>query len=70
MKQRTAYNPACDADQYGKVDMVDIQLSAGVWTGAGVWGVSGSAGAAPGATPVGASNNQAFPVWARFGELS
>ena len=33
----TAYDPACDADHDGDVDIFDIQLTAGHWNQAGTW---------------------------------
>ena len=62
------YDPACDVNQDGIVDIVDIQLAAGhwnhagVWTGGDFWSLLGNAGTNPAANFVGTSDNQPLVV--------
>ena len=57
------YDPACDADHDGDVDIFDIQLAAGHWGHAGPWSsgswdLTGNAATAPGTHFVGTTDNQ------------
>jgi len=62
------YDPACDVDHDGDVDIFDIQLTAGhwnrngVWTGGDYWSLLGNAGANPAVNFVGTSDNQPLVV--------
>ena len=58
-----AYDPACDVDHDGDVDIFDIQLAAGHWGQAGPWSsgswdLTGNAATAPGTHFVGTTDNQ------------
>lgn len=61
------YNPACDVDHDGDVDVIDIQLAAGHWnqsgsyTGEG-WSLTGNAGTVPGTNFLGTTDNQALEL--------
>ena len=62
------YDPACDVDHDGDVDIFDIQLAAGhwnqtgVWTGGDYWALAGNAGTTPGTHFLGTTDNQALEV--------
>jgi hypothetical protein len=62
------YDPACDVNQDGIVDIVDIQLTAGhwnhagVWTGGDFWSLTGNLGTNPAVNFVGTSDNQPLVV--------
>lgn len=61
------YNPACDADHDGDIDVFDIQLTAGRWGTDGTyvdtsWSLTGNAGTTPGTHYVGTSDNQALQL--------
>ena len=49
------YNPACDADQNGQINITDIQLTAGHWNQSGMF-ISDSNHNHLGQTWIGASN--------------
>ena len=57
------YDPACDVDHDGDVDIFDIQLAAGhwnqagTWTGGDYWALSGNAGTTPGINVLGTTNS-------------
>ena len=62
-----AYHPACDVNQNGVTDVVDIQLVAGHWNQSGVftsggWDLTGNAGTTPGANFLGTTDNQALEL--------
>ncbi len=63
-----AYDPACDVDHDGDVDVLDIQLAAGhwnqagAWTGGDYWALGGNAGTTPGSHFLGTTDNQALEV--------
>ena len=62
-----AYNPACDVDQDGDVDIVDVQLAAGHWNQSGTftsggWDLTGNAGTTPGTNFVGTTDNVALEL--------
>jgi hypothetical protein len=65
------YDPACDVDHDGDVDVLDIQLAAGhwnqagTWTGGDYWSLTGNAGTTPGAHFLGTTDNQ--PLELRVG---
>ncbi len=58
------YDPACDVDHDGDVDIFDIQLTAGhwnrngAWTGGDYWALLGNAGTNPAVNFLGTSDNQ------------
>lgn len=62
------YDPACDVDHDGDVDIFDIQLTAGhwnrngAWTGGDFWSLTGNAGANPAVNFVGTSDSQPLVV--------
>lgn len=62
------YDPACDVDYDGDVDIFDIQLAAGhwnqngVWTGGDFWSLLGNAATNPAVNYVGTSDNQPLVV--------
>lgn len=61
------YDPACDADQNGVIDILDIQLTSGHWNQSGAfssggWNLTGNAGTTPGTNYIGASDNQALQL--------
>lgn len=62
------YDPACDVDHDGDVDIFDIQLTAGhwnrndVWTGGDYWSLLGNAATNPAVNFVGTSDNQPLVV--------
>lgn len=61
------YDPACDADHDGDIDVLDIQLTAGRWGASGTfvddsWSLTGNAGTTPGTNFLGTSDNQALEV--------
>lgn len=62
------YDPACDVDHDGDVDIFDIQLAAshwnhnGVWTGGDFWSLLGNVGTNPAVNFVGTRDNQALVV--------
>ena len=62
------YDPACDVDHDGDVDIFDIQLAAGhwnqtgVWTGGDYWALAGNAGTTPGSHFLGTTDNQPLEV--------
>ncbi len=62
------YDPACDVDHDGDVDIFDIQLTAGhwnrngAWTGGDYWALLGNAGTNPAVNFVGTSDNQPLVV--------
>ncbi len=57
-----AYDPACDVDHDGDVDVLDVQLAAGhwnqsgMWTGGDGWSLSGNAGTVPGVNVLGTTD--------------
>lgn len=58
-----AYDPACDVDHDGDVDVFDIQLAAGHWNQGGVftsgsWDLTGNSGTDPGVHFLGTSDGQ------------
>ena len=58
-----AYDPACDVDHDGDVDVFDIQLAAGHWNQGGVftsgsWDLTGNSGTDPGIHFLGTSDGQ------------
>ncbi len=64
-----AYDPACDADQDGDIDIFDIQLTAshwdqtGTWTGGGDgWLLSGNAGTDPTVNYLGTTDGQPLVI--------
>lgn len=62
-----SYNPACDVDHDGDVDVIDIQLAAGHWGqsgpwSSGSWDLTGNAGTTPGTHFVGTADNQALEL--------
>lgn len=61
------YNPVCDVDQNGVINVLDIQLTAGHWSQAGAftsggWDLTGNAGTVAGANYVGTSDNVALEL--------
>ncbi len=62
------YDPACDVDHDGDVDVLDIQLAAshwnqnGVWTGGDYWSLLGNAATNPAVNFLGTSDNQPLAV--------
>ncbi|MFZ2424131.1 MAG: hypothetical protein WA029_23625, partial [Anaerolineae bacterium] len=62
------YDPACDVDHDGDVDIFDVQLAAGhwnqtgVWTGGDYWALAGNAGTTPGSHFLGTTDNQPLEV--------
>ena len=62
-----SYDPACDVDRDGDVDIFDIQLTAGRWNTNGVWtadgwSLTGNAGTTPGTNFLGTTDNQALQL--------
>ncbi|MEZ4767079.1 MAG: hypothetical protein R2844_01470 [Caldilineales bacterium] len=62
-----AYNPVCDVDQNGVINITDIQLAAGHWNQAGVftsggWDLTGNAGTTPGTNFVGTTDGAALEL--------
>lgn len=63
-----AYDPACDVDHDGDVDVIDVQLAAGhwnqsgVWTGGDYWSLHGNGGTIPGVHYLGTSDDQALEL--------
>ena len=60
-----AYDPACDVDQDGDIDVLDIQLTAGHWNQTGAWTgggdgwlLSGNAGTNPTTNYIGTTDGQ------------
>lgn len=63
----SVYDPACDVDHDGDVDIVDIQLTASHWghTGtytASYWSLTGNSGTTPGTHFLGTTDNQALEL--------
>lgn len=62
-----SYDPACDVDQNGAINVLDIQLAAdhwgqgGVWT-SGSWDLTGNAGTMPGTHFLGTTDGQALEL--------
>ncbi len=61
------YDPACDADHDGDIDVLDIQLTAGRWGASGTyvddgWSLTGNAGTVPGTNFLGTTDNQALEI--------
>lgn len=62
------YNPDCDVDNDGDVDVIDIQLAAGHWNrtgtfaGGSAWQLTGNAGTVPGTNFLGTTDNQALQI--------
>ncbi len=61
------YDPACDADHDGDIDVLDIQLTAGRWGSSGTyiadgWSLTGNAGTVPGTNFLGTTDNQALEI--------
>jgi hypothetical protein len=62
------YDPACDVDHDGDVDIFDIQLTAGhwnrngVWTGGDYWSLTGNAGTNPTVNFIGTADRQPLVV--------
>ena len=63
-----SYDPACDVDHDGDVDILDIQLAAGhwsqsgAWTGGDGWSLTGNAGTTAGTNFLGTTDSQAFEI--------
>lgn len=62
-----AYNPTCDVNQNGSIDVVDIQLTAGHWNQSGPftsggWDLSGNAGTNPATNFLGTTDNVALEL--------
>ncbi len=62
-----SYDPACDVDHNGVIDILDIQLTAGRWNQSGVWtadgwSLTGNAGTTPGTNFMGTTDNQALEL--------
>ncbi len=62
-----SYDPACDVDRNGVIDILDIQLTAGRWNTNGVWtadgwSLTGNAGTTPGINFLGTTDNQALEL--------
>ncbi len=62
-----AYDPACDANQNGVIDVVDIQLTAGHWNQSGAftsggWDLAGNAGTNPASNFLGTTDNVALEL--------
>lgn len=62
-----AYDPACDVNQNGVIDVLDIQLTAGHWNQNGVftsgsWDLTGNAGTNPATNFVGTTDNQPLEI--------
>lgn len=68
------YDPSCDVDHDGDVDIFDIQLAAshwnqnGAWTGGDYWSLLGNAATNPAVNFVGTSDNQPLVVRTNNGE--
>ncbi|MEA3334575.1 MAG: hypothetical protein U9R25_01605 [Chloroflexota bacterium] len=61
------YDPACDVNQDGDMDVLDIQLTAGHWGETGVfsadyWALTGNAGTSPGTHFLGTTDNTALEL--------
>ena len=62
------YDPACDVDHDGDVDVLDIQLAAGhwnqsgTWTGGDYWSLAGNAATNPTVNFLGTTDRQALVV--------
>ncbi|MCA9870977.1 MAG: hypothetical protein KC487_11460, partial [Anaerolineae bacterium] len=62
------YDPACDVDHDGDVDVIDIQLAAGhwnqngVWTAGDYWSLIGNAATNPAVNFLGTTDNQPLVV--------
>lgn len=61
------YNPACDVDHDGDVDILDIQLTAGHWSQSGPyvndgWSLTGNAGTIAGVNFLGTTDAQALEL--------
>lgn len=61
------YNPSCDVDHDGDVDVLDIQLAAGHWNQFGVftsggWDLTGNAGTNPASNFLGTTDNAALEL--------
>lgn len=61
------YDPACDADHDGDIDVQDIQLTAGRWGASGTyvadgWSLNGNAGTTPGTNFLGTTDNQPLEI--------
>lgn len=61
------YDPGCDADHDGDVDILDIQLTAGHWGTSGAyvdtnWSLTGNAGTVAGSNFLGTTDNSALEV--------
>ena len=62
------YDPACDVDHDGDVDVIDIQLAAGhwnqngVWTAGDYWSLLGNAATSPAVNFIGTTDNQPLVV--------
>ena len=62
------YDPACDVDHDGDVDVLDIQLAAGhwnqsgTWTGGDYWSLVGNAATSPTVNFLGTTDRQALVV--------
>jgi hypothetical protein len=63
-----AYDPACDVDHDGDVDIIDVQLAAGhwnqagTWTGGDYWSLTGNAGTTPGTHFLGTTDGQVLEL--------
>ncbi len=62
-----AYNPACDVDHDGDVDILDVQLAAGHWNQSGAftsggWELTGNAGTNPASNFLGTTDNTALEL--------
>ncbi len=62
-----SYDPACDVDHNGVIDVLDIQLTAGRWNTNGVWtadgwSLTGNAGTTPGTNFLGTTDNQSLEL--------
>lgn len=60
-----AYDPACDVDHDGDVDIFDIQLAAGHWNqfgpySSGSWDLTGNAGTSPASNFLGTTDGAAL----------
>jgi hypothetical protein len=61
------YNPSCDVDHDGDVDIFDIQLTSGHWNQAGLytsgaWDLTGNAGTNPASNFLGTTDNAALEL--------
>ncbi len=62
-----SYDPACDVDRDGDVDIIDIQRTAGRWNTNGAyladgWMLTGNAGTTAGTNFLGTTDSQAFEI--------